>query len=73
MISTSSPYRLRDPALIMEQRERERQRGRAREIARLPEHLWVGKLTLEPRDDREPIWNLLQAIRTARQLGRRVR
>jgi hypothetical protein len=57
-----------DPMEIMVRRERRELRQRAREIAKLPEHLWVEKVNLEPPDRQETIWFFLKAIRTVRTL-----
>jgi len=57
-----------DPVEIMVRRERRELRQRARDIAKLPEHLWVEKVNLEPLDRQETIWFFLKAIRTVRTL-----
>ncbi len=67
----SDPYRLRDPVRVVERKERLRQLRRALDIGRLPDHLWTEKVNLEAKDDQEPLWEFLLAIRKVRHLGLR--
>lgn len=60
----SDGYRLRDPILVAEKKERRRQFRKACEIARMNSDKWANEVAKQPKDDQGDIWEMLKFLKS---------
>jgi len=70
-LPNSDCYRIGDPILVAERKERRRQFRKACEIARMNSDLWANEVAKQPKDDQGDIWEMLKFLKSQNRWRKR--